>query len=104
MNAVQLAELEASKIQLKEHQTEIAHLNSLLQEEARNKQLLESQNSQLQQELQNALDGNKQLVLNIEQLNATLLKIETVKNEEIAEHKANFMQSEQVAIQERVTF
>ena len=104
MNAVQLAELEASKIQLKEHQNEIAHLHSLLEEEARNKQLLENHNAQLQQELQSALDGNKQLVLNIEQLNATLLKIETVKNEEITEHKANLMQSEQVAIQERVTF
>jgi len=99
LNAIQLAELEASKIQLKEHQQHIATLEQQLQLEQHNNQQLDSTIQALRGDLSNVGQRNNELVLNIEQLNAHLLKIEAAKNDEINQLRSSLTQSEQISQQ-----
>ena len=99
LNAIQLAELEASKIQLRDHQQEIANLQQQLQHGTQINEQLESNIVAMRDEVLNVKERNSELVFNIEQLNAHLLKVEAAKNDEINQLRSTLSQSEQVSQQ-----
>ena len=85
LNAIQLAELEASKLQLKEHQTQIAQLEGQIAAEKLTQQDLSLKLQSAGDQFNLINEKNRELNLNIEQLNAELVRLESMKNNEIAQ-------------------
>ena len=71
----------------------------MLHEEKKQSERLQSDIQLIHGDLTVTSENNKQLVLNIEQLNAHLLKIEAAKNDEITQLRTSLSQSEEVCQQ-----
>lgn len=99
LNAIQLAELEASKLQLKEHQTQIAQLEQQMATEKLAQQDLAMQLQAAANQYNQVNERNRELSMNIEQLNTELVRVESTKNNEITQVRQAHAQSEQVAVQ-----
>ena len=97
LNVIQLAELEASKMQLKEHQTQIAQLEQQMAMEKLTQQESHGQLQAAGEHSKQANDRNRELTMHIEQLNAELVRLESMKNNEIAQHRQATQHSEQAA-------
>ena len=77
--------MEASKLQLKEHQTQIAQLESQIAAEKLTQQDLSLKLQSAGDQFNLVNEKNRELNLNIEQLNAELVRLESMKNNEIAQ-------------------